>query len=189
MQSTLTRYLAVTGLALLPTLAWAVDDSAYVSQVEVSGPISQGSERQVAAFSLPGTGRLSDIAINRLNRAGLPEEAGHGTHSIATQRGQYNRLSVTAIGNANATFQRQQGVGLSSDITLIGSRNAVAVDQQGARLDSDINVIGGNKVILHVQRGVGASVHHQPLLYTGAQREVEVILDTPKGRLTKTLSN
>lgn len=182
---TLTPYLASLGLALLPILVSADDRSVFVEQV-VAKDSPQATERQIATFSTPGTGP-SDI--ERLDLPRLSGHDGQGTHSVATQQGRNNRISIQAVGSGNVTLQRQQGVGLVSDITLVGQRNAIAVDQRGANLDSDIRVLGGNKAIFHVQRGMGPSHHHQPLLYTGTQREAEVILDTPKGRLSKSLAN
>lgn len=186
MRSTYIHHLASLSLALLPTLVCANDSSAFVEQI-VEHNSFQASEGRVAGFSTLSTGHMEDLERRVLPR--FSSHDGKGTHSVVNQQGRRNRATVQAMGNGNITLQRQQGFSLASDITLMGQRNAIAVDQRGANLESDIRVIGGNKVIFHVQRGTGPSIHHQPLLYTGPQREVEVILDTPKGRLNKSVSN
>ncbi|RAR64633.1 hypothetical protein BCL93_101458 [Onishia taeanensis] len=189
MQSILSYYLTALVFTFLPALASASDSSAFITQVTTSDAPAQDNDRQVANFSTPGTGQLDSLNIDRLALSKVSEQNTHGTLSIANQQGRDNRLSVVAMGRANITLQQQQGVGNTSDIALAGQRNAISVDQRGNYLDSDIQVVGSNKVIFHFQRGTGQSGQQQPLLYTGNQREAQVILDTPKGRLTKSLAN
>ncbi|WP_304525195.1 hypothetical protein [Halomonas sp. I5-271120] len=189
MRSILSYYLTALVFTFLPALASASDSSAFITQVTTSDAQAQDNDRQVANFSTPGTGQLGSLDIDRLALSKVSEQNTHGTLSIANQQGRDNRLSVVAMGRANITLQQQQGVGNTSDIALAGQRNAISVDQRGNYLDSDIQVVGSNKVIFHFQRGTGQSGQQQPLLYTGNQREAQVILDTPKGRLTKTIAN
>ncbi|MGB8714245.1 MAG: hypothetical protein WCD50_14115 [Onishia taeanensis] len=188
MRSILSYYLTALVFTFLPALASASDSSAFITQVTSSDAPAQENDRQVANFSTPGTGQLGSLDIDRLALSHVSDN-NHGTLSVANQQGRDNRLSVVAMGRANITLQQQQGVGNTSDIALAGQRNAISVDQRGNYLDSDIQVVGSNKVIFHFQRGTGQSGHQQPLLYTGNQREAQVILDTPKGRLTKTIAN
>ncbi|WP_136255242.1 hypothetical protein [Onishia niordana] len=189
MQSVLNYYLTALVFTLLPALASANDSSAFITQITESDSPPQENERQVASFSTPGTGQLGSLDIDRLALSKASEHNSHGTLSIANQKGRDNRLSVVAVGRKNITLQQQQGIGNTSDITLEGQQNAISVDQRGNQLDSDIQVVGSNKVIFHFQRGTGQSYQQQPLIYTGSQREAQVILDTPKGRLTKSISN
>ena len=189
MRPILSYYLTALVFTFLPALASASDSSAFITQVSRSDVPPQENGRQVANFPTPGTGQLGSLDIDRLALSQVSENNQHGTLSIANQRGRDNRLSVVATGRANITLQQQQGVGNTSDIALVGQRNAISVDQRGNYLDSDIQVVGSNKVIFHFQRGTGQRSSQQPLLYTGNKREAQVILDTPKGRLTKTLAN
>lgn len=189
MQSRTSYYLAALVFTFLPALASASDSSAFITQITRNDAPEQANERQIANFSTPGTGQLGALDIDRLALSQVSASNQHGTLSVANQQGKDNRLSVVAMGRGNITLQQQQGVGNTSDIALAGQRNAISVDQRGNYLDSDIKVVGSNKVIFHFQRGTGQSGHQQPLLYTGNQREAQVILDTPKGRLTKTIAN
>lgn len=186
MRSKYIHHLASLSLALLPTLVSASDSSAFVEQI-IEHDSLQASEGRAAGLSTLSTGPMEELERRDLPR--MSSHDGQGTHSVVNQQGRRNAVTVQAMGHGNVTLQRQQGFSLASDITLIGQRNAIAVDQRGADLESDIRVIGGNKVIFHVQRGTGPNIHHQPLLYTGPQREIDVILDTPKGRLNKSVSN
>ncbi|SDG09458.1 hypothetical protein SAMN05216571_104234 [Onishia taeanensis] len=189
MRPILSYYLSALVFTFLPALASASDSSAFITQVTRSDAPAQENGRQVANFSTPGTGQLGSLDIDRLALSNVSASSQHGTLSVTNQQGRNNRLSVVAIGKSNITLQHQQGVGNTSDIALAGQRNAISVDQRGNYLDSDIQVVGSNKVIFHFQRGNGQSGNQQPLLYTGNQREAQVILDTPKGRLTKTIAN
>lgn len=194
MRSKLTAYLAALAITLSPiaisandgpATALKQDSSIFVEQVTAHrSPVA--SERQVDSIYTPN---IELRSIDRLDFPRFYHYTGQLSHSIAIQQGKNNRINVQTLGGGNVTLQRQKGMGLVSDIRLIGRRNAIAVDQQGTDLASNIRVLGGNKVIFHVQRGPGLRSHQEPLFYTGTQREAELILDTPKGRLTKSMTN
>ena len=181
--------LLVLGLAMLIALPSSVlgdDDSVYIRQVATNNSPPAPEEPQVAAFSTPGEGTINDIDVDFLDELALP---GSGRRSSTVlQRGQRNRAVVSVRGGNNTTFQRQVGVALDSSIRVAGTRNAIAVDQEGTGLESDINVLGANKQVVHIQRGRSASNGSAPLLYTGSGKEAELIIDTPKGRITRPLT-
>jgi hypothetical protein len=165
----------------------ADSEAAFVRQIEGAqrAPVPESSP--VAAFSSPGHGTINSIDVNYLDELALP---GQGRQiSTIIQRGDRNRAKVSVQGGNNATLQRQTGVDLTSSILVSGGRNAIAVDQRGVGLTSDIDVLGANKKILHLQRGRGTNNASVPLLYTGAEPETVLVLDTPKGRLIKPLNS
>lgn len=193
MRSKLTAYLAALGIALSPIALSANDGPATALKQDSSIFVEQVNAHRSPGASDHQVDRIhtSDFEFSSIDRLDFPHfyhYTGQVSHSIAIQQGKNNRIKVQSVGGGNVTLQRQKGVGLVSDITLIGRRNAIAVDQQGTDLASNIRVLGGNKVIFHVQRGPGHGSHQEPLLYTGTQREAELILDTPKGRLTKSMT-
>lgn len=178
----------VVSVSLIATNVSANDGSAFVEQVDSGKQQPLSAERQVATFSTPGDGAINNIDVENINRDDLLSPPGINRNvSVVIQRGERNRATVDTQGGRNATFQFQQGTELASQVNIFGTRNAIITDQKGNSLKSDIYVVGGNKSILHVQRGTGTSPSHTPLVYSGAEREFELILDTPRGRLTKAI--
>lgn len=175
-------------VVFLATNVSANDGSAFVEQVSSEKQQPLSDDRQVATFSTPGGGSINSIDVENINRDDLLSPPGiNRSVSVVIQRGERNRATVDTQGGRNATFQFQQGTELVSKVNLLGARNAIVTDQKGNSLKSDIYIVGGNKSILHVQRGTGTLPSHTPLIYSGAERESELILDTPRGRLTKTI--
>ena len=178
------------GLAVLilgSPLSLAADDSAFVRQIGEERRIPVDQARQIANFSSPGQGVINNIDTARLNDA-LPSLPGAGkSSSEIVQRGTRNRAIVSIQGSNNATLQRQRGVALDSSVSVVGTGNAVLVDQKGANLDSEVGILGANKRIVHIQRGRGTNPDSSPLQLTGTKQETQLILETPKGRVTKTL--
>ncbi|WP_227368908.1 hypothetical protein [Halomonas sp. M20] len=173
-------------LVMLPMPVFADDESVYIRQIVTEKRLAVAEESQVAAFSTPGVGTINEIDVDFLDELAL---RGNGRRSSTVlQRGQRNRAVVSVKGGNNATFQRQVGVALDSSIQVAGTRNVIAVDQKGVGLESDINVLGANKQVVHIQRGSSANNGSAPLLYTGSSKEVELIIDTSQGRVTRPLT-
>lgn len=159
------------------------DDTLFVQQVQSI----QASRQLTIGQSIDGSS-LDRVNARHLDTL-LPPLAGTpDNRSLQVQVGTRNQAAVAAVGGPNSTLQIQIGSRLESSIGIRGSRNRVAVDQRGSRLESDIDIKGNNKAVLHIQRGRTGTPEHQPITLHGSAREAMIVLDTPRGRLTRTVN-
>ena len=172
--------LGAVALSMTPR-ANATDASLFVQQVQSLQPANN------VALSSEGSA-VERISAHQLDVLLPPLPQNRSNSSAQVQAGNRNVAAAVIAGGRNATLQVQIGNNLDSTIGIAGSRNRVAVDQRGVGLESDIEITGKNKAVLHIQRGHGSNPEHQPLTFEGSSREAVIVLDTPRGRLTKTVN-
>ena len=170
------RRSALLAAALLATPAQAED--IFIDQVPGGTPGWMATMSDPPDYSGEAAALQLDLATMR--------QPDRNTGAIL-QSGMLNTANQDVTGIGNAVIQNQTGTSLTSDVLVLGRDNGIAVDQEGTGFASDVVIAGENKLLVHIQRDAAPAVAATPILLQGDVAERTLVLDTPYGRLTKTL--